>query len=89
MLSPDQKGKSLDQENVEIMINEERSWESFANDRKLTDTIRAHKYATVSLESWHDSLHIMVGTGKDGYTGHMGDPAYAAVSVIETNPGNY
>ena len=89
MLNPDQKGGSLDHEKIEIMVNEERSWESFANDRNLTDTIRDHKYATVSLESWHDNLHVMIGTGKDGCAGHMGNPAYAAVSMVDTNQRNY
>ena len=89
MLSPDQKGKSLDQEKVEIMINEERSWESFANDSESTDPIRGHIYATISVESWHNSLHGMIGTGKDGCTGHMGYPAYAAVSMLDTNQRNY
>lgn len=32
----------------------------------------------VSLESWHDTVHGIIGTG-DGYSGHMGNPGIAAV----------
>jgi len=33
---------------------------------------------SVSLESWHDLIHVLVGTG-DGNEGHMADPAIAGV----------
>ena len=33
----------------------------------------------VSLESWHDNIHTLIGTGQ-GYGGHMGNPAIAGVS---------
>jgi hypothetical protein len=96
MLNPDEKAKSLDSSKIEILINEERSWESFANDRVGVDSIRGHTYSTVSLESFHDGIHVLLGTGqghldpqmKAGYTGHMGDPRFAAVSIDGIDQGN-
>ena len=86
MLSPDAKKQSLDSDRVEILINEERSWESFANDEIESEAIRGHDFATVSLESWHDGLHVLVGTGQDQYRGQMGNPAFAAVrSLLKTS----
>lgn len=35
----------------------------------------------VSLESWHDNIHGLVGTGQN-FAGHMGNPAIAAVSTF-------
>ena len=54
MLNPDEKGTSLDKgkQQVTILINQERSWETFANDTVFNDTIRGNKFATVSLESF-------------------------------------
>lgn len=87
MLNPDEKGQSLDKDKITVLVNEERSWESFANDRVISSEIRGHNYSTVSLESFHDGIHVLLGTGRDptgktnGYTGHMGNPAFAAVSM--------
>ena len=94
MLNPDEKGESLDKDKITVLVNQERSWDSFANDRVLSSEIRGHNYSTVSLESFHDGIHVLLGTGRDptgksllgsqptnGYTGHMGNPAFAAVSI--------
>ena len=32
----------------------------------------------VSLESWHDKIHVLIGAGS-GYAGHMAIPEYAGV----------
>lgn len=40
---------------------------------KYTDT-------RVSLESWHDDIHDLVGTG-DKCWGHMGEPSLAEVCI--------
>jgi hypothetical protein len=34
--------------------------------------------SSISLESWHDLIHVLVGIG-DGNEGHMADPAIAGV----------
>ena len=86
MLNPDQIQKAVEDSTVEIKINEERSWESFANDKVLSYKIESgtHKYsfATVSCESFHDGIHVLIGTGSDPrMKGHMGNPSYAAVSL--------
>jgi hypothetical protein len=87
MLNPDEKSKPLGNTgNLEILINEERSWNSFANDRNWSDNIDGHTYSTVSLESFHDGIHTLLGTasgpGDRNFKGHMGNPAFAAVSII-------
>ncbi len=59
-------------------MNKARSWEAFAS--HYVDGVREKGYqqdTTISLESWHDGIHGLVGTGR--YPGHMGDPAIAAV----------
>ena len=93
MLLPDQKAKSLDKADVSILINEERPWESFANnsvkvlnpkDGRQTEGvwIDRHPYATVSLESFHDGIHVLLGTSRGNYQeGQMGNPALAAVGA--------
>ena len=95
MLNPDQTqtsekgGRSL-----EIKINEERSWNSFANDQVQTYETRGFSFATVSCESFHNGIHLLIGTGQkpnmesllpeelqSSSTGHMGSPYFAAVSA--------
>ena len=93
MLNPDQIEKALYHPTVEIKINEERSWTSFANDSVLRYRSGGYSFATVSCESFHDGIHVLIGTGQDKKgksllpeelqtisTGHMGDANYAAVS---------
>jgi len=70
--------------------NELRTWSSFSTHNVIdpgTDKPKIQGngdpvYQTdtaVSLESWHDKIHGLIGTGQ-GYGGHMGDPAIAGVS---------
>ena len=96
MLNPDQKQRADKNEKVEILINEERSWHSFANDRDSSEVIRGNKFATVSLESFHNGIHVMLGTGKNNwgetpeiqsrFRGHMGAPGFAAVKISMLHP---
>ena len=54
---------------------------TFANHRvggKPDDKSRRYD-TSISLESWHDFIHGLVGTG-DGNAGHMADPSIASVS---------
>ena len=94
MLNPDEKQKALKNEKIEILINKERSWRSFANDSYPADEIEGYSFATVSLESFHDGIHVLLGTGinfedddllpeipRSGFTGHMGNPRFAAVRI--------
>lgn len=55
-----------------------RTWESFASHWQPGGK-RYINYSdtSISLESWHDSIHGLVGNGSFG--GHMGDPAIAGV----------
>ena len=95
MLNPDEKQKARNNEKVEVLINKERSWESFANDRVHEYAIKENVFATVSLESFHNGIHILLGTGmnlkgqsllprqlQSAFNGHMGDPRFAAVSIL-------
>ena len=93
LLNPDQKQQALHNEKVEILINEERSWESFANDKVYGENIKGNYFETVSLESFHDMIHVLLGTGgghiapnRSGFKGHMGNPRYAAVSISGPHP---
>ena len=60
--------------------NKTRKWMSFANHwiggqpNKKWDNILD---TSISLESWHDDIHGLVGTGRT--TGHMGRVPFAAV----------
>ena len=69
--------------------NELRSWASFATHWEYDPVTQKPKlnsrgrlvYQTdtsISLESWHDDIHTLVGSGTR-YGGHMGDPAIAGV----------
>lgn len=99
MLNPDEKQKAHNNEKVEILINEERSWETFANDQFREDKIKGNYFATVSLESFHNGIHLLLGTGRNlrnqshlppelqsGFQGHMGHPSFAAVSISGLRP---
>jgi hypothetical protein len=74
--------------------NKLRTWSSFSThnvidprtDKPILDRNNNPKYQTdtaVSLESWHDNIHGLIGTGQD-YGGHMGDPAIAGVSRLSS-----
>ncbi|KAF4626854.1 hypothetical protein G7Y89_g11303 [Cudoniella acicularis] len=72
--------------------NELRSWASFASHNiidsatglpiKDPDGELAYQDDTsVSLESWHDNIHLLVGTGNH-WVGHMGNPIIAGFDPI-------
>ncbi|KAI9789436.1 MAG: hypothetical protein M1835_001679 [Candelina submexicana] len=63
--------------------NDMRTWEAFARhwkeghrgpDLDLDTDYQAD--TSISLETWHDDIHDLVGAG-NGWTGHMGDPSIA------------
>lgn len=73
--------------------NEIRSWGAFATHwvydektgRPIVDAngnLVYEEETSVSLETWHDDIHGLVGSGNP-YRGHMSNPAIAGVS---TNP---
>ena len=65
LLSPHRDDKNVDT----------RTWESFASHRLSRG---GSSDTSISLESWHDNIHGLVGEGS--FLGHMGDPAIAGVS---------
>ena len=98
MLNPEEKQKALHNEKVEKLINEERSWETFANDPVPGQEIKGNYLATVSLESFHNGILVLLGTGRNDkkqsllprelqscFHGHMGHPSFAAVSISGTH----
>ena len=91
MLNPDHKAAPLGSGPgaQQIAVNEVRDWSSFANHNhrnrrtgKDETLIRGQRFPTVSVESFHDGIHGLIGTG-DGSNGigHMGNPQVAAVSA--------
>lgn len=70
--------------------NEARTWASFASHwvmdprtqqpiiNQATGKPIYQEDTAISLESWHDDIHGLVGTGFP-YGGHMGNPAIAGV----------
>lgn len=47
-----------------VEINQKRSWESFATRaHDNVEVINGLQYTAASLESWHDGIHVLVGTG--------------------------
>ena len=56
--------------------NKNRSWDAFAN-HLINQQPWTHQESAISLESWHDAIHVIVGSGR--YSGHMGDTGIAAV----------
>ena len=65
-----------------VKINDDRSWNNFANHDEFWHQKGTKTYATVSLESFHDTVHGLIGTGNSGKKGHMGNPRFAGVSNI-------
>jgi hypothetical protein len=74
--------------------NKLRTWSSFSThnlidprtDKPILDGNNVPKYqrdTAVSLESWHDKIHGLIGTGQ-GYGGHMADPSVAGVSSLSS-----
>ena len=72
MLNPDIEGSDNSTRENDKNRNEVRTWESFSNHTK------ANWDAVVSIESWHDDIHVLVGSG-GGYGGHMTRSQVAAV----------
>ena len=83
MLNPDVEGsgdyehpknedEELQQGQTDEKRNRIRTWETFSNHRA------SNWNSVVSIEAWHDDIHMLVGTG-DGATGHMGNSAVAGV----------
>lgn len=83
--------KLLSRYNTDIpgYTNEIRTWESFANHLVSDPRTRSHEVdekgkrldtadTSISLESWHDDIHLLVGTG-NGSKGHMASSGVAAV----------
>ena len=60
--------------------NKLRSWDAFATHNVNGDPGVYQNDTSISLESWHDDIHVLVGTGNS--SGHMGDPAIAAVRPL-------
>jgi hypothetical protein len=65
--------------------NDVRPWSSFAT-HNVTDprsgrVVAIQNDTAVSLESWHDTMHGLIGTGV-GYAGHMGVVGVAGVSIV-------
>lgn len=73
--------------NPDEVNNTTRSWEVFANHYKTPgNTVRWD--SNVSLESWHDDIHVLVGTG-DGYAGHMTKVPVAGVGLFRVSLRKY
>jgi hypothetical protein len=87
MLNPDHTAtpSSPGSSAPKIFINEVRNWSAFANHSgEGKTTIEGKTYPTVSVESFHDGIHNLLGTGGGlgGAPGHMGNPRVAAVSTF-------
>lgn len=63
--------------------NDLRSWDIFAKHHwdDDVDDEEKDKLTKQSLESWHDNIHGLIGTGR-GAPGHMGDPNVAAFDPV-------
>ncbi|KAK6086913.1 tyrosinase [Seiridium cupressi] len=75
MLNPEEIGDN----NItgqKVKVNQLRSWNLFAN-----HDATSNEFATQSVESWHDAIHMLVGTGV-GFSGHMSNPAIAAFDPV-------
>jgi hypothetical protein len=77
MLNPNEFDVSV-RTKAKIMVNELRPWNSFANDTVFSANVGEERFATVSVESWHDGIHNMIGTGQvRDVTGQMGNARFA------------
>ena len=73
-------GKPLD--------NHARSWDKFANHLiNKVDGKDGREENFVSLESWHDDIHVLVGSGAS--TGHMASVPVAAVGTMTKKTNGY
>ena len=71
MLNPDLDGSEKDL-GSDGERNRVRTWETFSNHHA------GHRDPTISIESWHDYIHNLVGSGI-GSTGQMTRPQVAGV----------
>ncbi len=58
--------------NPDVEGNRARTWEAFSNHEAGKGN------SVVSIESWHDSIHLLVGTGNRA-SGHMAKSQVAGV----------
>ena len=63
--------------------NTTRPWDKFANHYMYKVRRGPNDFweADTSLESWHDQIHGLVGSGSAGTDGHMGIVSVASVSA--------
>jgi tyrosinase len=81
MLNPEELGEDpITEKPIPTMkINQLRSWDDFAS-HAIQDP-RFKGLTVQSIESWHDSIHNLIGTG-DGYNGQMADTSVAAFDPV-------
>ncbi len=83
MLNPDVEGsgdyehpqnndEGLQKRQSDEKRNRTRTWETFSNHEA------SHWNSVVSIEAWHDHVHMLVGTGA-GASGHMANSEVAGV----------
>lgn len=80
MLNPEEE-LDVSGTGAKIKVNEWRPWNYFANHTRVPEDTAWKIRAIRSIESWHDNIHNLIGTGKN-YTGHMGDPSIAAFDPL-------
>ena len=54
--------------------NRTRTWEAFSNHEA------SQRKSVISIEAWHNGIHMLIGTGHGGAIGHMAKAEVAAVS---------
>lgn len=47
-----------------VKVNDAKTWNQFANNSSNKVTVGNRVFAMPSLESWHDGIHVMLGTGQ-------------------------
>lgn len=65
MLNPDHKEAPISKEhgNKRVNINELRSFSTFGNNKMRTSTIEGKIYKSLSIETFHDIIHMCIATG--------------------------
>lgn len=85
MLNPDLTAGDLGDKSSfkAAKINDYRNWEAFANrDMANQVIIQGKRFVSPSIESWHDGIHVLMGTGS-WYDGGM--PVFQGKGVDEEN----
>ena len=88
MLNPDLTAGDLgDKSTIKTeKINDYRNWEAFANrDENNQVTIKGKTFYSPSIESWHDGIHVLMGTGS-WYNGGM--PVFDPIASGVKNPSS-